>query len=123
MPNTGHVWTEDEEQSALELEWDEFSAQHPDISKDAYRIRRQTLRRSNSLHEELVALTVTGCKVCSFLRTVRPEHAAQWQEEMGHPIQVISHIAVVEALRSRGLSVSETSVRRHRRNHLTGGPQ
>lgn len=50
MPNSKHKWTLEEEKAAVELDWDEFNARFNgpaglDISKDAYRIRRNKLRR------------------------------------------------------------------------------
>lgn len=59
MPNTGHIWTEEEESDAVALDWAQFTALYPTITRDAYRIRRQTIRREQPVSE---------CWVCRFLK-------------------------------------------------------
>lgn len=51
MPNIGHKWTDMEEKAALEAtDYEDFRRFFPDITPDAFRIRRQNLRRQ--LREE-----------------------------------------------------------------------
>jgi hypothetical protein len=119
--NTGHYWTELETLSALEWErYEDFATLFPYISPDAYRQRRASLLRENSLHQQLLSKTHTPCKLCAFLRRLDASSARQWRAELARPIRgrgAISHMAVVDALRDRGIEVDEASVRRHRRNH------
>lgn len=70
------------------------------------------------LHDELAA-GPTGCKVCTFLATLTPAEATEWQAELKLPVKVIGNTAVVLALRRRKVEVSETGVRRHRDRHVT----
>jgi hypothetical protein len=70
-----------------------------------------------SLHEELVGERGRACKVCTFLSRLDPVTRSEWESEIALPITEISHAAIVVALRRRGLSIEEASVRRHRRNH------
>jgi hypothetical protein len=70
-----------------------------------------------SLHDELVAGTRTSCIVCAFLATLPVAEAQAWQHELVQPVRTISNLAVERALKRRGVSVTEASVRRHRRNH------
>lgn len=72
----------------------------------------------SKLHEELAGGSVPSCKVCAYLATLPAEQATEWQHEMALPISVIRHQAILTALRNRGLELEETSVRRHRRNHV-----
>lgn len=46
MPNVGHKWTPEEERDAVEFGWDIFHSIHPDITRNAYRIRRNALLRA-----------------------------------------------------------------------------
>lgn len=59
MPNVGHRWTEEEERASLEMDFDEFTSRFPGITRDAYRIRRQTLRREQA--------QPTECWLCRLL--------------------------------------------------------
>lgn len=60
MPNSGHRWTEDEERDALEFEWPVFSSIHPHITRDAWRIRRNSLRRAQREAEAARSQTLLG---------------------------------------------------------------
>lgn len=72
-----------------------------------------------SLHEELVGESVGGaCKVCTFLSRLDPLTRSEWEQEIALPVTTISHAAIVVAMKRRGLSIEEASVRRHRRNHV-----
>lgn len=70
------------------------------------------------LHDELSAATKqTGCRICAYLATLTDNERETWQSELALPVNVIGHTAVVNALRKRGVAVTETSVRRHRTRH------
>lgn len=71
-----------------------------------------------SLHAELAGATAPACKVCAFLSNFAPSEVAEWQVELALPINLVSNTAVVNALRRRGESITEASVRRHRSNHV-----
>ena len=122
MPNVSHRWTPEEEEAALKFEnYEDFKSLFPGISKTAHRIRRQVLLRPSTeaqiLHAELVERMPTSCKLCAFLRTLSPTYQQAWVSELALPASKISHLAVVAALKDRGVDIEESSVRRHRRNH------
>lgn len=72
----------------------------------------------STLHAELVAEgPPTACRICAFISTLSPVEAADWANELRLPVSVVSNVAVVRALRKRGINLAETSVRRHRSNH------
>lgn len=112
MPNTGHIWTDEEEQAAVDLDWAAFSSRYPGISRDAYRIRRAGALRSG----RVVAKPSTACKVCRFLRRLVGKDRENWETDLKSG--ATSHRAVETALRASGVAVEESSVRRHRRNHI-----
>lgn len=52
MPNNGHKWTEQEEQDAVDFPtYEMFRFFNPDITRDAYRIRRGILLREQAAAE------------------------------------------------------------------------
>ena len=117
MPNTGHTWTEQEEQDAVDLDWAEFTLRYPGISRDAYRLRRQGLIRAG----RTPAPSNTSCKVCRFLRRLHRHDREAWEDDLSKPVRgkdALSHRAAELALRASGVAVEESSVRRHRRNHI-----
>lgn len=123
MPNAGHRWTPEEEKGAIALDWDRFRVAFPGITRGAYRIRRKALANAfpGALHDELTAFNPTSCKVCRFLRSLPAIEADAWREELAKRPKGrdgISHYAVVSALKANGVVIEESSVRRHRRNHL-----
>lgn len=72
-----------------------------------------------SLHEELTAGS-SACKVCTFLANLpESESAAEWVTELALPATIVSHTAVMRALRKRGVEVTESSIKRHRSNHVS----
>lgn len=72
-----------------------------------------------SLHDELLADSRKGaCKVCTFLSRLPAAERAEWEQEIAQPIKVITHAAIVVALRRRSVNIEEASVRRHRSNHV-----
>ena len=73
----------------------------------------------SSLREELEGGSAPACKLCAFLSDVDMdvEDPAEWKRELARPVTVVANIAVVRALKRRGIALSEASVRRHRMNH------
>jgi hypothetical protein len=71
-----------------------------------------------SLHDELAEQRPSACKICTYLDTLPFGEADEWERELSLPVSEIGNMSVVSALRRRGVLVEETSVRRHRRNHL-----
>jgi hypothetical protein len=69
----------------------------------------------SSLHAELAAEPI--CKVCRYLAGLTPAAREEWQREMALTTTEVAHTAIVAALRRRAVSVGESSVKRHRRNH------
>lgn len=70
------------------------------------------------LHDELVGDTRGGaCKVCTYLHSLDAPTRAEWVAEIALPREIVSHAALVVALKRRGISIEEASVRRHRSNH------
>lgn len=68
-----------------------------------------------SIHEELRALTSPRkCALCTFLDGLDPFTAEAWRHELAAPYTEIGHTAVVRALASRNVAISEKTVRRHR---------
>jgi hypothetical protein len=109
----GRRWTPEEEQAALASgSYEEFAAIFPQVSRDAWRIRRGLLSRVRPL-----AFVVENptCKLCSFLKGLSPSEALIWRTDLAN--SKVSHQAVVDALRAGGNALDEASVRRHRRNH------
>lgn len=71
-----------------------------------------------SLHDELVgAAPGNACKVCSYLSRLPISEADEWDEELARPVAVVGNTTVVNALARRGVSVTESAVRRHRVRH------
>lgn len=70
-----------------------------------------------SLHDELAGGSAPACKVCAYLGTLTPAEAGEWHAELAKPVAVIGNTAIVNALKRRGITVTETSVRRHRSRH------
>jgi hypothetical protein len=71
-----------------------------------------------SLHDELAGATVgRSCRLCAFLDSMPPDVRRAWQTELALPVTIVGHTSVLNALRKRGVSVSDASVRRHRSNH------
>lgn len=67
MPNNGHRWTKDEEAAALAYDsYELFAALYPHITRDAYRIRRQNLRRETT--------PKSACRVCTLLARLGHRH-------------------------------------------------
>lgn len=72
----------------------------------------------SSLAEELAAdQAVSSCKLCAFIDGRPPEERAEWHAQLSRPANVVSHASVLRALSRRGLSIGESSVKRHRRLH------
>ena len=72
-----------------------------------------------SLHAELVEETKGGaCRVCTYVLGLPPLDQAVWTTEIALPLTIVSHMALVVALKRRGVSITEASVRRHRSNHV-----
>jgi hypothetical protein len=71
-----------------------------------------------SLHDELVAGSAgTACKLCAYIASLDASWAEEWVVELALPADIIGHTAVVQALRLRGIALTEASVRRHRGGH------
>jgi len=71
------------------------------------------------LHDELVGDTKGGaCKLCTYLHSLPPTERAEWIAEIKLPKEAVSHTAIMVALKRRGISIEEASVRRHRANHV-----
>lgn len=71
-----------------------------------------------SLHDELRAETGEyTCKVCAYIDTLSAGEQDAWFKELASPVKVVGNTAVVNALKRRGVTVTETSVRRHRSRH------
>ncbi len=70
-----------------------------------------------SILSELTAGSTTGCKLCAYLDTIPAQDRVEWDEALALPVQKVNHTTVVAVLRRRGVTLSEASVRRHRRNH------
>ena len=71
-----------------------------------------------ALHDELADGTQATCKLCAFLSTLDSDkNRTEWTRELALPVAVIGNISVVLALKRRGVSIEEASVRRHRKNH------
>lgn len=60
MPNTGHYWTDQEKQDALNMGWSEFQVLHPDIGYNAWRHKRCDI--IDSKDEAPVATTVRAAQ-------------------------------------------------------------
>lgn len=116
MPNSGHKWTEQEEKDALSLDWSYFNSLYPHITRDAWRIRRNILRRAGIQAIQVPA--PSKCKVCSFIDRLKMTDAIAWLSDLAS--RAVSHRAVEASLRRNGVAVEESSVRRHRRNHMGG---
>jgi hypothetical protein len=71
----------------------------------------------NLLEELMTTPKNNGCKICTYLESVAPPYAAEWDAALAKPVDVVGNTAIQTALRRRGVIVEETSVRRHRRNH------
>ena len=71
-----------------------------------------------SLHEELVSHP-TGCILCTYLETLPPPKRTEWERELALPSSVIGHNAVARYLVQIGVPIEESSVRRHRNNHVS----
>lgn len=71
----------------------------------------------SGLSEELAAGSVFPCKLCAFLDAQPPATFNEWIDELKKPVTVIANVAVVRALKRRGVAITEASVRRHRANH------
>ena len=72
----------------------------------------------STLHEELAGQSAPTCKLCAFLSGLSPAERAEWQTELELPVSIIGNIAVLNALKRRGVDIEDPSVRRHRRNHV-----
>jgi hypothetical protein len=71
-----------------------------------------------TLHDELADGSPAACKLCAFLQSRHPEDAEEWARELALPTTMVGNTSVVLALKRRGVSIEEASVRRHRRNHV-----
>ena len=73
-----------------------------------------------SLHDELaVQQRPNTCTLCTFLESLVPPKRAEWERELALPPSVIGHSAVAKYLVKIGVSIEESSVRRHRSNHVS----
>lgn len=70
-----------------------------------------------SLHEELQAGSQSACILCKFLAGESDKDLAEWWTELRLPVREVANMAVVRALKRRGVEITEASVRRHRENH------
>jgi hypothetical protein len=70
-----------------------------------------------TLHEELAGSSAPACRICAYLATLTYAEADEWARELSKSIEVIANVAVVRALKRRGVELTEASVRRHRENH------
>jgi hypothetical protein len=70
-----------------------------------------------TLHDELTKPVRGACRICVFLSTLPTVVRAEWEMELAYPVTDVGNSAVVAALFRRGITIDETSVRRHRRNH------
>lgn len=59
----------------------------------------------------------SSCHICTWIKTRPVVEQAEWHAELAKPATVVSHMSVQRALERRGLTVGDTSVKRHRRNH------
>jgi len=71
-----------------------------------------------SIFDELTGGSTDPCKICAYLDGRPIEEVAEWQKALALGVDEVSHVKVVASLKSRGVTVTESSVRRHRRNHL-----
>ena len=69
-------------------------------------------------HDELTGPPKGGCRICAYLRTLPIVVSMEWEAELALPVTEVGNSKVVEALFRRGVDIDETSVRRHRRNHV-----
>jgi hypothetical protein len=72
----------------------------------------------SALHEELAGGQKTTCILCNYLASLSLADAAEWNKELAEPVSVIGHTAIVNALKRRGVGLTEVSVRRHRTRHV-----
>ena len=56
------------------------------------------------------------CRICLFLKALPEEDRRAWQEDLSD--LSITNESVVRAMADWEVSIGETSVRRHRRNHI-----
>lgn len=71
-----------------------------------------------SIFDELTGGSTAACKICAYLDARPVIEVADFQKAMALPVDEVSNMRVVEVLKTRGVTITESSVRRHRRNHL-----
>jgi hypothetical protein len=71
-----------------------------------------------SIFDELTGGSTASCKICAYLDGRPVDEVTEFQRAMALPIDEVSNQRVVEVLKTRGVTITESSVRRHRRNHL-----
>jgi hypothetical protein len=57
------------------------------------------------------------CNVCTYVGTLSIPEQGEWHEAFAKPVRIVSHASLLRALERRQVSVSESGVKRHRRNH------
>lgn len=59
----------------------------------------------------------SSCHICTYVRALPRDQQEEWHRELAKPAAVVSHTSVLRALQRRQVEVSESGVKRHRRNH------
>jgi hypothetical protein len=59
----------------------------------------------------------SSCHICAFTRSLPVAEQSEWHTELSKPADIVSHMSILRALQRRQVEVSESSVKRHRRNH------
>ena len=59
----------------------------------------------------------SSCLLCTYIRSLPVGDQAEWHAELARPATVVSHASVLRALEKRGVAITESSVKRHRRHH------
>lgn len=72
--------------------------------------------RPGDLHGELRRQPATACKLCRYLSGLAPDERTEWEHELALPD--VPSPAIVRALERREVYMGESSVKRHRKNHV-----
>lgn len=70
-----------------------------------------------SITKELQAPGKNPCKLCTFMLTLDEADRKELADNLALPVTVVGNKAVVAFMGRRGITLDETSVRRHRSNH------
>lgn len=66
--------------------------------------------------EQLALNAPSGCKVCYYLDTMGTTHADNMRKALAQPKRY-KHTVLADIFIKNGMSVSESAIRRHRRNN------